>query len=366
MKVILKITSTLILVFILLLTLFCGTLYANTINEFRQLVNMPSMYDEELNTHLQSVAKEYTSIETNNTIYEYLQSSIKEKNELNEEQYIKTKNLYDLATTLFKNSLKDGICANNVIKYYASLSNLKYQMGKYDITTIDVSYIDNIYKEEYDYASSIFSCLNSGDYDIGNIGGSLKIPLDKSPFTIVKPYGISYTNGITKKQTYNKGIDFKCNKPTNVLAEFIGEITSIVKENGTYTITLQSGTSLKTIYKGLTTTTVVKDQFVNQYDIIGTTNNNLHFEVYLDTQPVNPLIIYGQNGKEAYDKWKQENPSLIFEIQILDNIKNNFKEEKEYSYYNIETKDTEITNGNVILPSSYTKPLVPIIITNEN
>ncbi len=138
--------------------------------------------------------------------------------------------------------------------------------------------------------------------DIGEIGENLKPPLT-SDLEIVSIFGDN-----------NYGLGIQTKKGEYILSQWDGVVAGKYSSvNQGNIIEIQHGNGLTTRYINVGDMYITEGEIVKQYDIIGVSNTypettSLCFEVWLDNKAINPILIYGSKGIEAYNAYvKNEN-----------------------------------------------------------
>lgn len=158
--------------------------------------------------------------------------------------------------------------------------------------------------------------INSRWYDIGSIGGTLKMCVDRT--FIVRPFGyeVEFDDSLDKYVAVgdkNRSLWLAASVGDNVKAQFNGVVLSIEKDkngDGTQNICIKHGNNVFTIYKHLH----LKDRLgvgdhVKQYEVLGTAGkslneeytNHIEIELIIDKTYINPLLMYGSSGKGMYE-----------------------------------------------------------------
>ena len=210
---------------------------------------------------------------------------------------------------------------------------IKENASSIDIVSIAdqfyATYIDKEEAKKSQYYSNVYDSINNSsltdsnysessikdsDFSIGSIGSSTPSIVD-GPKYIVTPWGyILNSDGSTSEK--NLGVDFGASEGANILAQWNGVVTNVEKDSitGGSTVTIYHGNGLYTKYshiKALNNITVGYE--VYQKECIGTCmdttyaepykDNHVFFQVSLDGEYINPLIVYGDNGKTLYEYW---------------------------------------------------------------
>lgn len=164
-------------------------------------------------------------------------------------------------------------------------------------------------------------------------GGSLsqnflRYPLAKQA-RISSGFNPRRLNPVTKKVTPHNGVDFAVSRGTPVLSVGEGEVM-IAKYSGSAGnfIAIRHGRQYTTKYMHLDKILVKAGQKIKKGDKIGLSGNtgrstgpHLHFELYIDGKPVNPITanlpvsegLTGKSKKTFLEQFKKIEPKLSFE-----------------------------------------------------
>jgi murein DD-endopeptidase MepM/ murein hydrolase activator NlpD len=107
-------------------------------------------------------------------------------------------------------------------------------------------------------------------------------------------------NPITNDTVWHRGVDVTSKKGTPVYASASGTVIKAQRSGGYGNlIEIDSGNGVKTLFGHLNTMLVVKNEYVEQGQIIGTvgntgmsTGNHLHYEILNNDKNLNPIIFY--------------------------------------------------------------------------
>lgn len=222
--------------------------------------------------------------------------------------------------------------------------------------------IDNSVKNQYyqdmmntsDVVSDSFSDaeeeldLMSGNYMIGDIGSNAISVVDGHK-VLVTPWGymLDSNNNLSEKLL---GIDLFAQPGDNICSQWQGVIESVKDDgNGGSTITIYHGNRLYTQYSHVTPLQGISaGEQVNQGEIIGTAiettikehtkDNHIFYQINIDNEYINPLLIYGDSGERLYDNWYKSST----DTNLIEEGEEYFKTEPDFSY-----SDTEkYTQGN--------------------
>lgn len=295
---------------------------AATINDIREATGNIRSDTEEFRQQAQDTIASYTEINDMNEYVDFVNSfNLEEKyrKELEDEQA--THEAYE---KVFIKSFND--CATYK-KVMADLSKIRDQAKVVQESesklsgVIGKTYTENTYEEAY---IKVRNLLDSQDdlTDYGVIGDKLRPLLSNKITEIYLPYGKYYTeNGDV---AWNYGLYLKTPSYTDVELKnlFNGEcVNKYQNNNGQYVLEIQSGTYLKTTYWYIDESNIEIGDKVNQYDILGRVlagHEKVYFDVNLDGEYVNPLMLLGNTGKTAYDKYIAINGEKLESIESLE------------------------------------------------
>lgn len=345
--------------------------FAATSNELREFLGIqPNIYKDEIRIDFDDIDNEYKSIfnlddsliisdedreyesiiienKLNNSIKQLEETLNKKKAEIDyriENQFT----AYQIVDSI-ENMLETQINYNKenelLLNYnsYAHDNNKDYNKNSDYFNSLITSdkktdVTIEYYKQQYE--QEIYSL----DFNIGTIGKGAISPVKKY-LVLETPYGFTKS---TKDDAYKSskllGIDLYARQGDAIVSQWNGIVVSIEKdESGTFqTIKIYHGNSTYTTYNHIIAADGIKvGVSVNQGQLIGycedTTGyepdkqNHMFYQISLNGEYINPLLIYGTSGKTLYENW------------ITSHTNNNVIEEGE-KYYN-DNEDNNI-NGN--------------------
>lgn len=190
------------------------------------------------------------------------------------------------------------------------------------------------------FSEDLVSSISSLDYDIGTVGDAAPCIVENY-FKLVTPWGFTKA---TNSDDYGEkllGIDLYAQNGDRIKSQWNGIVVDLGKDN---TDNLQ----YVKIYHGNSTFTVIshinleQDIYIGsevyQGKILGTAGDMLEFEpnkenhvfyqVIIDNEYTNPLLVYGSRAKSVYETWLTTHP--------LDNVV-----EQGESYYNEQAEPPE-------------------------
>lgn len=126
----------------------------------------------------------------------------------------------------------------------------------------------------------------------------LEAPIDESQFSISSRFGFR-SHPVLGRQKMHKGVDYTAPKGTPIVTVADGQIEFVGRQNGYgKVVVVRHNENLTTLYahQSRFAHKLEKGAFVSRGDTIGyvgstgmTTGNNLHYEVRLDNDPIDPL-----------------------------------------------------------------------------
>lgn len=301
---------------------------AATADDLREIIGDRQVTDETLIHDMRSIVYKYQKSK-------YQKELIEKLHELGdfgyEEKLSSLIEEKERALQVLETSFKENEEVNIVIPYMNDVITVLDQLGalqKEDSYILD-SLGENDDEEAYQYSISVMNSVNDS-FDLGIIGKGLEPPTQV--FILRRPFGKIMIPGKSIKRQENKGIDLYVSKnlvgetKVGIVSQFHGIVKDIVKlENGTYQIIINHGKSVQTIYEELIDIQVKEGTKVKQYELIGYASCDIiHFEVLLNTMPINPLFLYGKAGEYAYENWYVSNPGMTMNKLDFSNVKENY------------------------------------------
>lgn len=151
-------------------------------------------------------------------------------------------------------------------------------------------------------AGLVLSSISSSDMDARSIK-SRYIFIKPVKGTISSPYGLRI-HPITKKEEFHPGLDIKANKGTPIYAALGGTVIEARKGlTFGYFVRIQSGKDVKTVYAHCKKLLVKTGQRIKRGQKIAEVGDtglalgaHLHFEIWKDERPVNPVYIVSSYG----------------------------------------------------------------------
>lgn len=165
-----------------------------------------------------------------------------------------------------------------------------------------------------DYSLNIREATKNADaefngflYEIGSIGDTTVSPV-KGYFKLIEPYGykVDLEGNIIQTNTH---IKLAANAKDKIISLWNGYISSIEpdieSDNGTYSMLVNHGNGLVTIYGNLYPGSYYAGNKVEQGDVLGEASSTgyITLEIILEGKNINPLHVYGVTGEKAYKDW---------------------------------------------------------------
>lgn len=210
-----------------------------------------------------------------------------------------------------------------VFEEKTKFENLATQLSKLRDSGYEIffEYKDNIY--EYDYKQVLE--FQDNLYDIGVVGTGIQSPTSAG-FHLWRVQGTTLNWFDTSKLVFHTGIDLYADYGEDIYAQFNGVITkAYYSHTDGNVIELKSGDHLITRYKHVGEILCSVGDTVNQYDkigVVGSTGSksngpHVHIEMYVDNMLINPILLYGQMGKDALIQWMKENPNAFTDVRTV-------------------------------------------------
>lgn len=350
--------------------------FAATVDDLRELVGDRRISDETLLEDMRAIIYKYKKSQYKNELITFLEQmgDFGYSNNLDLLLAEKEDSLLALEQSFKKNEDVTTIIRNmnDAIDVLNQLGALK----KPDTYVLDLLTEDQE-EEAFAYANSILNA-NSDSYDIGVIGEGL-LPPTEYYLIVQKAFGNIVKAGKEAKVEKNTGIDLLIKPnvedelPSKVISQFHGIVEKIEKVNeNNYKVTIKHGDSLITTYENLCDLKVKVGQKVKQYDTLGySKSETMHFEVLLNTVPINPLFLYGTAGKDAYDTWYATHPGMASEKIDFSNVRKTIISKSKEDHVLVQStvwEEGASESQTIQMEEDYVKPKTPSIhgIENEN
>lgn len=348
-----------ILLVCLMMCLFSSNVFGYTEDDVRDLLGKERVDMYFTQSEIDTIVEQYEKIERANL---YLKMFEKGKNAtITDEmiaEYKKLEEELEVAHSNLAQSFQGGESIDVVLKDKSKIESLLHEISNMKKVgyTINVEYLPNIWEEKYLKVKDIVGQL-SEQFEIGEVGNGLKVPLDATMF-IEYPYGLRLNE--TEDALYmNEGIGFSAKAGTFVLSQWNGIVERIYNGSLGKVIVIKHGDSLRTVYKNVGNLKVSVGDKVTQYQAIGELLKEsedsiygvLDFEVSIDGGTVNPIYLYGEEGLKAFKTFVSLNPEDYMQLLDIEKLiknepvqKNEEQEEKEeenvenseLSYFNID------------------------------
>lgn len=293
---------------ILLATLFVIPCYASTVDELRDSIGMTREITEEQDENKYEVVienknsnKKNDGASTNTLPSEqYNQSLIRLETRL--EQYISENASANTIVSTVNNiiDIKEKLNTNAKDNAYKNIANGQEEIPDTSITSQFSGVETN-------------SNITSSEYSIGDIGDT-SVSITEDYRILVTPWGYTLEN-----EEYSDkflGVDFGTREGDSIKSQWNGIITDITDDgvSGGKKITIFHGNGLYTQYSHVKPLEGISSGYeINQGGVIGTAidtksaepNKRCHifYQIILDDNYINPLLVYGNSGKTLYDTW---------------------------------------------------------------
>ena len=312
---------------------------ASTSNELRESLGMsPNNYGQsisynngsglidpnnknEASTAITDEDREYESlieyVDNNKEVSVYqenikqLENRLKSRLENNSSAYIITITIEDIIKN--KNDMNMLISSGSTIK--PNTSNINSQNSdKTNETNEDQIELESLTNS--DIATEELAKINSLDYDIGGIGDHA-CSVVRNYLTLETPWGFNKkASEMTFTQSKLLGIDLYAQPDDDIVAQWNGVVVNIFNDstNNLQCIKIYHGNSTYTLYSHVyPLSDIYVGTAVRQGQVIAKAANTSKFEpdkanhifyqIKLNGDFVNPLLIYGNRGKTIYEKW---------------------------------------------------------------
>ena len=306
----------------------CNTIYGATLNDIRQIYGRLRSDNSKFLLEAEKIDSEFNAVEDQNRYAEYtLSNGLKE---LYKSDYEQSKQIYDNKVKELDKAFAKCDSVQNIFNIYGQFDELKddykLKLKKYE-NIKDVNTVENKFKDSKEYVDYIRgSAYDKEDY--GYIGKYTKSIVDgERQLDIKLPFGYYNDKGEVK---YNYGLYLNLNKykDNKIISALKGTVTNIYTDaNGQYVIEINSGKYLKLTYWYIDEPMVNIGDVVEQYDYIGIVHkkDKIYFDVLLDTEYVNPLTLYQEEGQRAYNWFIADYPNIMTDTErvIFDDINYN-------------------------------------------
>lgn len=321
------------------------TVNAETIFNIWTLLKIEDTTRHFTEEEIAEITKNYMLVERNN-IYAQLAKETAE-NEINSDNDILKAELVNNMEECRTRLVEAFTACDTVAKVFeekSKMENIVAKMMKLKEEGYEIQYefVENTFSTDYKAVQE----FKDNQYDIGRVGTGIKSPTSAG-FNIWRLQGSCIDWFDAKKVVFHPGIDLYANAGDDLYAQFNGVIRNVYYSHiDGNVIELQSGTHLMTRYKHVGEVSCKIGDVVKQYDkigVVGSTGSNsigphVHIEMFLDNVMINPILLYGQMGIVALQKWYRENPNTFIDVRtLLDTLDTSVQQEpviiKYYGYY---------------------------------
>lgn len=202
--------------------------------------------------------------------------------------------------------------------------------------------IDN--SEQYEKEKEEKCLFGSARYDIGEIGDHSISPTGKG-IMLVTPFGYK-VNPDRSYEAKNTTMDLGIGDGFNIVAQLNGKVAYIEPDDiqGGSIVTLFHGENLYTVYKHIVPQDLYVGKTISQGDVLGTSmvtteaeedkQNHIGYQVILDNKYINPILLFGNRGKDIYEDWLRRS----YEVYSVEENENYYYK-KSMSRENINNSD---------------------------
>ena len=277
------------LIFIMLI--FAVGKRENTESKYKEIIDEKILNDEKIEKLAKDISKKQEELEAAQLELVKLKSGLKGSTEAKLGK-IKISNFND-EIELEKNEKNSDLVSLGTRKN-TSFSSKKIEIGKdknnYNMNSVNENIVIENQKlslEKSDLTNKMLNLSKIKNYKI-------LWPVDSE--NITSEFGDRY-HPVLKQMKFHRGIDIAGKKGETVRASFNGIVT-FAGEKGEYgyMVELERDDGLRVRYAHLDKMNVVVNQLINEGEKIGevgntgmTTGAHLHFEIIIDSIPVNPL-----------------------------------------------------------------------------
>lgn len=280
---------------------------------------------------------------------ESLEETIRQRIDSNSSAYIITSAVDELIVV--RNNLKTSYTSPTISKDSIPNVDLTNETEVITNTVDELSEVEAVLAEAGDRKA--VASIQTLDYNIGYIGQYAVSPVKKY-FKIVEPYGFNKAIYQSEYQSKLLGIKLRAQVGDNIVSQWNGVVVSIERDlsNKMYKIKIYHGNSLYTEYSHVNPKEGLNiGAIVYQGELIGTAmdtsdyepylDNHIFYQIKIDGTYINPLLIYGTQGKQAYEAWMRSTDTV------------NLVEEGEVYYLDSDySKSVEYTKDTVIAVNS--------------
>ena len=159
--------------------------------------------------------------------------------------------------------------------------------------------------------------------DLGSVGRDMPFPL-KGRVELTSVFGDRY-DPITETLSRHEGVDLRAPIGSEVRTVLNGEVTDVFEgENSGLGVEVTHDDGLVTRYLHLSKALVKVGDKVNQGDVIAEsgdtgrgTGPHLHFEVILDGEKINPLLLFGRKGANILYEYVGTTTDILIGNELL-------------------------------------------------
>lgn len=228
-----------------------------------------------------------------------------------------------------ENTFNYGGTVTNILKVKSELDNMVFKESilRKEKEVIELKKQPNVYEKDFKKISHIENEIESYKY-LGKLPYEIGFPVVNSNY-LLGVFGVYEKEGV---KYFNNGIDIFGIEGSYVINIFNGVVKEIENlGDNFYRVTIENDKDLKTVYeaKMILSDDIKVGKYLEQRDKIGRLLNMdqdygyLHFEVILDNKHINPIYLFGNQGKNALKVYQSVVDDSIFQdySYLLENIK---------------------------------------------
>lgn len=292
-----------------------------TVDDLRELLGKPRIDETFSKEEQNQIINGYMAIQYHNDLAETFEMlrGVDIYSEIEELKKQLTMEIHEVSEEI-EVRFKSGEDIENILELITKYDTLMYEksrlMEKNDELTIEKK--ENEWEGDYFELMEILSKVESMK-ELGRVGIDMKPPVD-GPLIITSPYG-TRVDPFGTHLSFHSGVDLRAAEGSNVYAQWAGTVSRVYEtETGGKSIEIIHDETVKTRYLHLSSIEVEVGQEVKQRQLIGkagstgrSTGPHLHFEVYVDNQSIDPILLFGKNGANALYRYLTEEKQLTKE-----------------------------------------------------
>lgn len=321
---------------------------AANINDIREATGNIRSDTEEFRKKAEDTISKYNEIEDENAYVDFINSfNLEDTYRADLERSKKELESYQ---NIFMANFNDCKKFQDVEEALSNLRNQQKKVAENENKLKGVEgkkYTENDYNKAYKKVQGLIDSQND-ETDYGYIGDEIMPLLSNGVTSLWLPYGKYYESDGSEKLNYGIYLDTPSYENVEVRSFFNGECTNRYVESGQNVIEISSGDYIKTTYWYVDESYVNIGDKVEQSDPIGKVysrdNGKVYLDINLDGDYVNPLMLMGQDGKEAYQEYVNAYGEKLVGIENLEAPRQE-RENKGEGNVNSTVGGAEIGNG---------------------